>query len=122
MHQHGLYAHYQGSTEDFERLLGDLYQLVDHQRWDPAVHDDLLRKRTRLEMSHIRTKLLKSGEVVSCGDGQGGWRRADQAMQHAPAPQYMLPPGPQYPDNMGYATASGPQPYNLMNNEHDRVA
>lgn len=80
MHQHSTYAYNQNSLDSFEAIFQALYQLVDHSEWYPPVHDDLLRERTRRKMSQLRSKMVKSGEIISRGEGYGGWTRADMTM------------------------------------------
>ena len=77
MHQHSTYAYNQNSLDTFEAIFQALYQLVDHNDWYPPVHDDLLRERTRRKMSQLRSKMVKSGEIISRGEGYGGWTKAD---------------------------------------------
>lgn len=77
MHQHSTYAYNQNSLDTFEAIFHALYQLVDHTDWYPPVHDDLLRERTRRKMSQLRSKMVKSGEIVSRGEGYGGWTKSD---------------------------------------------
>lgn len=79
MHQHQTYAYNQNSLDTFEAIFNALYQLVDHSNWYAPVHDDLLRERTRRKMSQLRSKMVKSGEIVSRGEGYGGWTRSADA-------------------------------------------
>lgn len=77
MHKHSTYAYNQNSLETFEAIFLELYHLVDHTDWYAPVHDDLLRERTRRKMSQLRSKMVKSGEIVSRGEGYGGWTKPD---------------------------------------------
>lgn len=79
MHRYGVYAYNQNSIDSFELIFRELYQLVDHSDWYPPVHDDLLRERTRRKMAQIRSKMVKSGEIISRGEGYGGWTKADDS-------------------------------------------
>lgn len=83
MHQHSTYAHNQNSLDTFEAILQGLYQLVDQAGWYAPVHDQLLRERTRRKMSQLRSKMVKSGEIVSRGEGYGGWIRADPSIDES---------------------------------------
>lgn len=75
MHRYGIYAYNQTSIDSFELIFHELYQLVDHSDWYPPMHDDLLRERTRRKMAQIRSKMVKSGEIISRGEGYGGWAK-----------------------------------------------
>jgi hypothetical protein len=77
MHKNSTYAYNQNSLETFEAIFAELYHLVDHTEWYPPVHDDLLRERTRRKMSQLRSKMVKSGEIISRGEGYGGWTKPD---------------------------------------------
>lgn len=77
MHKHSTYAYNQNSLDTFEAIFAELYRLVDHTDWYAPVHDDLLRERTRRKMSQLRSKMVKSGEIVSRGEGYGGWQKPD---------------------------------------------
>lgn len=77
MHKHSTYAYNQNSLETFEAIFAELYHLVDHTEWYAPVHDDLLRERTRRKMSQLRSKMVKSGEIISRGEGYGGWTKPD---------------------------------------------
>lgn len=78
MHRYGVYAYNQTSVDSFEMIFRELYQLVDHRDWYPPVHDDLLRERTRRKMAQVRSKMVKSGEIISRGEGYGGWSKSDE--------------------------------------------
>lgn len=77
MHQNATYAYNQNSLDTFEAIFRELYQLVDHDGWYAPVHDDLLRERTRRKMSQLRSKMVKSGEIIGRGEGYGGWAKAN---------------------------------------------
>ena len=79
MHQYGCYAFSQNNVDTFERMYKDLYQLVDLSKsdWDPHVHDEMLRERMKRKMGQLRTKMLKTGEIVGRPDGYGGYQKAE---------------------------------------------
>lgn len=79
MHQYGCYAYSQNHVDTFEGMYGDLYQLVDLSKgdWVPQIHDDLLRERMKRKMGQLRTKMQKTGEIISRGDPYGGWQKAE---------------------------------------------
>lgn len=81
MHQYGCYTFSQNNVDTFEAMYRDLYQLVDHTKgdWDPNVHDEMLRERTKRKMGQLRTKMQKTGEIIGRPDAYGGsiWQKAD---------------------------------------------
>ncbi|KAK3709261.1 hypothetical protein LTR37_010999 [Vermiconidia calcicola] len=79
MHQYGYYAYSQNNEQTFDTMYRDLYQLVDLSKgdWDPNVHDEMLRERTKRKMGQLRTKMQKTGEIVGRNDGYGGFQRAE---------------------------------------------
>ncbi|KAK1043754.1 hypothetical protein LTS16_007852 [Friedmanniomyces endolithicus] len=79
MHQYGCYAYTTNNEATFDQMYRDLYTLVDVDKgdWDPNQHDDLLRERMKRKMGQLRTKMLKTGEIVGRGDAYGGFARAE---------------------------------------------
>jgi hypothetical protein len=80
MHQYSCYAFAQSQEQTFNRMYRDLYQLVDLTKgdWDAQRHDELLRERMKRKMGQLRTKMQKTGEIVSRSDAHGGgWQRAE---------------------------------------------
>ncbi|KAI5366592.1 Putative Homeobox-like domain superfamily protein [Septoria linicola] len=79
MHQYGCYAFAQNQVDIFETMYRELYTLVDHSKndWVPEVHDELLRERMKRKMGQLRTKMQKTGEIISRTDGYGGFTKSD---------------------------------------------
>ncbi|KAF7192647.1 hypothetical protein HII31_06006 [Pseudocercospora fuligena] len=79
MHQYGYYAFSQNQVDTFETMYRDLYQLVDLVKgdWVPQIHDEMLRERMKRKMGQLRTKMQKTGEIVTRTDGYGGFQKAD---------------------------------------------
>lgn len=79
MHQYGCYAFSQNQVDTFEAMYRDLYQLVDlsNNDWIPQLHDEMLRERMKRKMGQLRTKMQKTGEIISRTDGYGGFQKAD---------------------------------------------
>jgi hypothetical protein len=79
MHQFGYYTFNVNNVETFEAMYRELYQLVDLSKndWDPNVHDELLRERMKRKMGQLRTKMQKTGEIISRADGYNGWQKAN---------------------------------------------
>lgn len=79
MHQYSCYAFTQSNVDIFETIYRELYQLVDLAKgdWIPQVHDELLRERMKRKMGQLRTKMQKTGEIVTRADGYGGFQKAD---------------------------------------------
>ncbi|KAK4565303.1 hypothetical protein LTR86_003920 [Recurvomyces mirabilis] len=74
MHQYGCYAYSPSNEQVFGQMYHDLYDLVDLTKgdWSPEIHDDQLRDRMKRKMGQLRTKMLKTGEIVSVSVGRGG--------------------------------------------------
>ncbi|OQN99875.1 hypothetical protein B0A51_18939 [Rachicladosporium sp. CCFEE 5018] len=79
MHQYSCYTFTPSQPAAFEAVYSDLYTLVDRNTgdWNPQIHDDLLRERTKRKMAQLRTKMQKTGEIVSRSDGYSGFTKAD---------------------------------------------
>lgn len=79
MHRYQCYQYNSGQSDRFEPMFQELYQLVDNTKgdWDPAIHDDMLRERTKRKMTQVRSKMAKTGEIIGLMDQFGGWQRAD---------------------------------------------
>lgn len=79
MHRYGYYTFSLNNIEPFEAMYRELYQLVDLQSgdWDRNIHDEMLRERMKRKMGQLRTKMQKTGEIISRGDGFSGWQKAD---------------------------------------------
>lgn len=79
MHQYGYYAFNHGTEQTFDGMYRELYVLVDLNKgdWDPNVHDELLRERTKRKIGQLRTKMQKTGEIVGRGDGYPGFQKAE---------------------------------------------
>ncbi|KAK1811842.1 hypothetical protein LTR12_013796 [Friedmanniomyces endolithicus] len=79
MHQYGCYAYTPNNEATFDQMYRDLYTLVDVDKgdWDPNQHDDLLRERMKRKMGQLRTKMLKTGEIIGRGDAYGGFARVE---------------------------------------------
>lgn len=79
MHQYGCYTFAQNQGEIFETMYRELYALVDHSKndWVPQIHDELLRERMKRKMGQLRTKMQKTGEIISRTDGYGGFTKSD---------------------------------------------
>ena len=80
MHQYATYAFTPQSEPTFNQMYRDLYTLVDVGKgdWVPQHHDELLRERMKRKMGQLRTKMLKTGEIVGrANDASGGWERQE---------------------------------------------
>lgn len=79
MHQYGCYTYGQGHVVAFEAIFTELYRLVDLSKgdWNPAVHDEMLRERTKRKMNQLRAKMQKTGEIIGRNDGYAGFQRAE---------------------------------------------
>lgn len=79
MHQYGCYAFSQNQVDTFEAMYRELYQLVDLQKgdWIPHIHDEMLRERMKRKMGQLRTKMQKTGEIISRNDGYPGFQKAE---------------------------------------------
>lgn len=79
MHQFGCYTFAQNQGDVFDTMYRELYALVDHSKddWVPQIHDEMLRERMKRKMGQLRTKMQKTGEIVSRTDGYGGFTKSD---------------------------------------------
>ncbi|KAK3639324.1 hypothetical protein LTR56_012492 [Elasticomyces elasticus] len=79
MHRYNNYAYTPNNEAIFDQMYRDLYTLVDVEKgdWDPHVHDEMLRERMKRKMGQLRTKMLKTGEIVGRGDAYGGFARVE---------------------------------------------
>ncbi|KAF2717400.1 hypothetical protein K431DRAFT_255467 [Polychaeton citri CBS 116435] len=79
MHRYACYAFSQQNVDTFEAMYRELYQLVDLSKgdWNMQVHDEMLRERMKRKMGQLRTKMIKTGEIIGRTDGYGGYQKAE---------------------------------------------